>query len=485
MHAAAGCLAVFFCAQLAFAGSSDMEILLKKLEEKGIFTKSEADEIAKESKGAEWQKADGMEILLKKLEEKGIFTKSEADEIAKESKGAVEAQNEEVKEIAAKTAAEVVEQKEASAQKTELPAWIQNAQFHGDLRLRYEVQDKEDAAEGGQERARYRLRAGVDTTIADGLVAGFSLASGTGDLRTDNQTLTGTFDKKSVWIDTAYARYTPVTWFSIIGGKFVNPIWQPADMIMQEDITPEGTAMRLRGQATPNFGVFLDSGLFILSDTSYASPSTPDPLMMVFQPGFRWNFTDNNFFRFAPAYYNYSNLQRSPVLTPANTTLSSTNTAVGGKYKYNYSAIDWGGELGFKNPFGTPAIPYFGIMGGYLNNPSPSANNVAYLAGFTMGYTDVKQFGDWAVEYTYRRYEKDAILDVFPDSNFYNGNTDAMGHRIKFLFGLTKNTALGLNFYDAWKIRNFEPTSSLLIPEKTRTLIGQEYVGQADILIRF
>jgi hypothetical protein len=36
-----------------------------------------------------------------------------------------------------------------------------------------------------------------------------------------------------------------------------------------------------------------------------------------------------------------------------------------------------------------------------------------------------------------------------------SGNTNVERHRIKFLLGLVKNTALGLRNYDSQKIRNF------------------------------
>jgi hypothetical protein len=156
-------------------------------------------------------------------------------------------------------------------------------------------------------------------------------------------------------------------------------------------------------------------------------------------------------------YYATANLQGSNILATSaqNGTgvpsSGNTNTAVAGKYKFDYSAINWGGEIG----------------------------------GFTVGYQDIKKFGDWSLEYTYRRLEKDAWLDFLPDSSFYNGPTNVAGHRVKILFGLAKNTSFGLNFYDTWKVRNFSPTSSLTIPTSTRRLSAEEYLFQADVTVKF
>ncbi len=443
-------VAAFFGAQAAFAGSEVDTLLLKKLQEKGILSSSEAKEIA--------------------------------DEIAKETAGAAAAE---------KRAEAEKKETPAAAKAVELPDWIKNTKLKGNLRLRYETRDRQDDQRGTQGRARFRLTAGLETAITDQVAAGFGLGSGTGDPRSKVQTFGNDSNEKGVWIDNAFIRYAPTKWFSAIGGKFVNPIWQPSDMLISTEINPEGSALRLEGQVAPNLGLFFNGGAFVLDDRTSASPSTADPLLYVFQPGVKWNITKDTFVRFAPAYYLFANQKHAAVLTPANTALSSSNTAVNGRYAYNYSAINWGGEVGFNNPFGISAIPYFGIMGGYVHNTDPSKNNDYYLAGFSVGYTDVKKFGDWAFEYTYRRVEKDAWFDLLPDLAFYcnsngsGGNTNVAGHRAKFLFGLTKNTALQLTAYDTWKIRNFNPSSSTTIPGATRTFSAEEFYFIADLIVKF
>ena len=60
------CAVALFCAQSAYGASSEMEILLKKLQEKGILTESEAQEIAAETKkAAEEEKAQPQETAAK------------------------------------------------------------------------------------------------------------------------------------------------------------------------------------------------------------------------------------------------------------------------------------------------------------------------------------------------------------------------------------------------------------------------------------
>jgi hypothetical protein len=109
--------------------------------------------------------------LLKILEKKGIITSSEAESIAKETK-----------EIAAKEAAKAKEtsaKKDEAKKEWEVPDWVKNTKFKGDLRLRGEVSDRlENNTKGTRERERYRLRVGADTRITDQVMVGFGLGSG-------------------------------------------------------------------------------------------------------------------------------------------------------------------------------------------------------------------------------------------------------------------------------------------------------------------
>lgn len=440
--------AALFCTQAAYAGS-EMDILLKKLQQKGILTAAEADEIAKETR-----------------------------EAAAAEKKAAEAEKKETKE---------------AAKGMELPDWVKNTKLKGDLRLRYEARDREDDARGTQGRERFRLRAGLDTKVNDDVAVGFGLATGSGDQRSANQTFSNAFTRKSIWVDYAYAKYSPAKWFSVTGGKFNNPLWQPSDMLISNDVNPEGLALKFDGKLSDRFSLFLNGALFVLDDRNGSSPSSTDPLMYVFQPGVKVNFTKDMFFRFAPAYYGFSDLKGANVLATAaqngtgTPSASNTNTATAaGKYRFDYSAINWGGEFGWNKPFAISAIPYLGIMGGYLHNPDPSDDATGYLAGLFLGNPDVKKGWDWSVEYTFRRIEKDAWLDFAPDSSFYNGNTNVMGHRVKVLLGLAKNTSLGLNYYNVWKVRNFSPANSLTKATGAAAgLPSQESLFQADLIFKW
>ncbi len=78
------------------------------------------------------------------------------------------------------------------------PPWLAGLRFYGDLLLRYEAinysGDTKDI-----NRGRFRLRFGVEKQVADELLLGFRLASGSNnDPTSANQTFTDDFSKKDV-----------------------------------------------------------------------------------------------------------------------------------------------------------------------------------------------------------------------------------------------------------------------------------------------
>ncbi|MCX5812081.1 MAG: putative porin [Proteobacteria bacterium] len=389
-----------------------------------------------------------MAVLLKTLQKKGIITSSEAESIAKETREIAAKEEAKAKEVS-------VAKKDEAKKAWEVPDFLKNTKFKGDLRLRGELSDRAETSSGTRERARYRLRLGTETAITDQVTVGVGLGSGeyastlagaNGNARSQNQTMSDAFTRKPLWIDYAYAKYEPTKWFSIVGGKFNNPVWQPSDFLLTKDINPEGAAINLRGSVSPYVDLFFDGAFYLLSERT----SDPDAIMYVAQPGIKFNFNKDSSLRFTAGYQGYDNVAR---FTPFTGTTSTNTLDSKGRYFYEYNAYTFGTELGFKNPFGLKTIPYAAILGGYLTNPNPRRDNKAYLAGFNVGYPRLEKFADWNFEYTFRRYERDAMLDIFPDSSFYGGATNAMGHRIKTAFGFTKNISLGLNYYNTWTVR--------------------------------
>lgn len=65
------------------------------------------------------------------------------------------------------------------------------------------------------------------------------------------------------------------------------------------------------------------------------------------------------------------------------------------------------------------------------------------------------------LEYSYRRLEKDAWPDVFPDSDFHGGDTNVRGHEAIVNFALWKNIWLALDYYRSQRIVDLKQKENL------------------------
>jgi hypothetical protein len=221
------------------------------------------------------------------------------------------------------------------------------------------------------------------------------------------------------------------------GGKFKNPLWTPSDLLWDSDIRPEGGAILLQYKLPPGIGLFLVSGAFVLDEVSDGA----DPLLVPIQGGVTFTVAKHISLQFAATYYEFIDVQ--------GTTLDfseGTNTLVGEVLAFDYNVVSVSAELGFTNIFGD-IMPYIGLIGEYVHNFDPDDANEGFLAGIKLGHTRIREQGSWQVLYLYRRLERDAWLDTFPDSNFLNGETNAKGHEVIVKYGVLKYVEVGIDYY--------------------------------------
>ncbi|PIQ88613.1 MAG: hypothetical protein COV72_07315, partial [Candidatus Omnitrophica bacterium CG11_big_fil_rev_8_21_14_0_20_42_13] len=210
--------------------------------------------------------AGEIDVLLNKLVEKGILKAFEAQEIRTET-------NEEIAKIKKE------EQKEyKKLSKDSLPGWIKDTKLKGDLRLRYQYDKKEGSEERHRERIRYRL--GLESKVGEALKVAAGLASGSSDSRSTNQTLQDTFSTKGIQLDYAYAQFKANDKLTFYGGKILRKpvLWEPADLLWDGDINPEGAALAFN-KPMDSIDLFFNSGVFALDE---ASSDTSDPFMYYF-----------------------------------------------------------------------------------------------------------------------------------------------------------------------------------------------------------
>jgi hypothetical protein len=121
-----------------------------------------------------------------------------------------------------------------------LQAVLGRFRFSGDVRIRGESFNQDGVPD--RNRARIRVRFGIDGKLSEDFVGGFALATGSlGDPTSTNETLTGAFDRKTIALDRGFVTYNPVAhqWLSLTGGKFAYP-WQRTSVTFDPDLNPEG-----------------------------------------------------------------------------------------------------------------------------------------------------------------------------------------------------------------------------------------------------
>ena len=395
--------------------------------------------------------AGEMDILLQKLVEKKVLTQGEAMQIATETKEQVR------KEI-------------AQGKNETLPAWLQTVKLKGDFRMRYQFDKQEDKTD--QNRARARVRLGTEAKVNDQVKIGVGLATGKlSDPRSTNVTFgtdsSGTDNPgsfKDIILDYAYGQYTPASWLTITGGKFKNPLWQPSDLLWDTDLNPEGAALCMSNNVTDELEIFMNNLGFVLNESR---DDASDAYMLGLQPGFKYMLTDNVSLKSALAFYFFNGVEgnakfktqsKNSTVTAVPATLTTPEVL---NYKYDYDSINPSVELGVKEPFGG-MLPYAAVFADYVMNTTDPENgqDSGYDFGVKFGAEKVANAGDWNVKVLYAELEKDAFMDIFPDSDRYSGKTDMESYEAALEYGLGKNTTLGLDYYYGKAITEKDGTHS-------------------------
>ena len=142
----------------------------------------------------------------------------------------------------AKTALSAVEStsKDEAKKVSALQDLVGRFRFVGDVRVRGESFLQDGVAD--RNRARIRVRFGVDGKLNEDFVGGIALATGSlGDPTTTNESFTNFFDRKTIGLDRGFITYNPLAhrWLSLTGGKFAYA-WNRTQVTGDPDINPEG-----------------------------------------------------------------------------------------------------------------------------------------------------------------------------------------------------------------------------------------------------
>ena len=391
--------------------------------------------------------AGEVDTLVEKLVEKGILSRQDAVEILTEVREAARQEH-------AQTVAEVRQAvaSDVAARVVDLPRWISNTHVKGDFRLRYQMNDRRRSTD--RHRGRYRLRVGVVTEVTDQVHVGFGVATGGSDPRSTNQSMTNSFESPDLRLDYAYVSYRPFGWLKLTGGKFKNPLWVTTDLLWDSDIRPEGVSLQADWKASEWLGLFVNGGFWVLDERS---SEESDPSMAVLQPGAVIDMTDRLRLKMAATYYNFANVRGGLLDHSAG---SNTINAVTGGLAHDYDAVSLAAELGLRGV--SDLVPYCGVFGEYVSNLQTSSDDAGFAAGLCVGHKKVRKRHQWQLKGLYRRLERDAWLDIFPDSDAYGGATNVKGWEFIATYAVFNNVSLSLDYYYMENIRGPEVAENIL-----------------------
>jgi Putative porin len=396
----------------------------------------------------------------------------------------------------AKTALAVVDKQSKDQDKkvSALQDLVGRFRFSGDIRLRGEDIFQDCPACVTRNRARLRVRFGVDGRLNENFMGGFALATGSlGDPTSANESFTNFFNRKTIGLDRGYVTFNPVVarWLSLTGGKFAYT-WARTSLTLDPDINPEGFNQKFCWDLkTPFLKNFTVQGMQLLynevakGDDSFAlggnvsasfqlGPLTTTPSFTLID----WGFPDA--ILNASAFATQATTSGTPpIQVPGEGPGCATGSglpgvppcAIASNGMTNATFVDAKGQRHFLSGFeyadfilnsqlktGLSRFP-LNLMLEYENNlkaashPLDSKGNViasigsqnqAYLGEISIG--QIKNRNDLQFGYGFWRSGQDSILATFSESE-QRAATNIIEHHIFASWRLRSNVVAA---YNAW-----------------------------------
>jgi hypothetical protein len=382
--------------------------------------------------------------------------------------GALQAENAELKAVVERRDAETDYLKaqtkdlreEAATSSNELGKlkgadWASRIKFKGDFRMRDENIESQRVSSGevvdnsSRNRARFRARFGFDATVTDRTTATFRLASGDGDPRSTNQTLTNISSSKDIWIDQAYVDWKFMQGGDLLLGKQAYPFWRPVSSLFYDgDFNPEGAAVKF------DRGMFFGSGYWWWLQENYSSSKTgnnEDANLWGTQLGLKFALLGGET-RLAAQYYSCGACKNNnPFWNAApgvnnsygNTTInqSGSGTTAVNVLKYGYDVLQLSGQMDL-TAFNLPLALWVDWA---QNMASDVEYDTAYNVGFLLGKASNPK--TWEFGVMWQELDKDALFAQMIDSDFAGGNTDSNGWVFRGGYAPVKNITLNATYF--------------------------------------
>lgn len=352
-----------------------------------------------------------------------------------------------------------------------MPSWMKNLKFYGDLRLRYQYDNRSGRQERKDDnRARFRLRFGMKKTWWDKqMEVGFRLASdGTGggddyQANSANQTFGGGFNKKRIGIDLAYAKYMPncVEGLTIMGGKVKNPIRTKTLVSWDGDINPEGFAVDYQMPFFGDFKPYVQAGYFIVGEDESFGAGEPggntrrDPTVWAIGTGFDWKVAEDMKLFVGATWYKWQNYRYSEGNGEADSNMygfwgynpypNMENIELTAKFKWKMLDLPW-------QVWGTwihnCADTYQeDVLVGYAGQGTYDHNFTGQDDGFAMGMKvgKNKKKGDWSAKVVYYYVEGNSVPWFTTDSDY--GGPNAKGWKMGGKYNIDDFLTVGVTAF--------------------------------------
>ena len=313
-----------------------------------------------------------------------------------------------------------------------VPAWVSKLKIKGDVRYRHEFIKRNNLKDRNRQRVRARM--GFFFKINDDADAVIQLASGVGAATSTNQTLTGVFGQKPIWMDMAYFDYHPsqVKGLHIIGGKMKNPFYRAgkSDLIWDGDVRPEGLAATYQTKVSDAVTMYFKAGGFYLTERNQAP--TADSSLFGVQAYAKVDLPQvakKSYVTTGFSYYDFSNVRNMLVAVLGNTA-GAPGVLLARDYNIWNPFVEFGVPV-YKRPLVVclDLAKNVGARGG--------DTSLGWLIGATYG--KCKAPGSWLVRYSYRDIETDAVFAALTDGDFAGGGSGGKGHEITFAYQVAKN----------------------------------------------
>jgi hypothetical protein len=232
--------------------------------------------------------------------------------------------------------------------------------------------------------------------------------------------------------------------------------WQPSDLHLDTDIRREGLEIQTRIPTTGHT-YKLQAGAYRVEEHA---DSDQDPILLGLQALMAQHNTARLHTKIGLSYYSLheargANLDHS----------AGTNSRRNGGLAHHYNVLTLSTQATQKQVPGLKTITWTAEYG---QNLAIDTDNTSYLLGVAVGTPKPKACGDWTIGLSYRRLETDSVLDIFPDSDAYKGQTDVEGLEFKVGYALNPDLILALDIYSMDTINR--ASNRLLVVQSDVTL---------------